>query len=161
MRSMPGCLASIGACLLVAAPLAYGEELTDGAGKEGVFTLGEISVIGQAEQEAAPTEDVVTGGRMLRFDRKTVAEAANLVPGVTVSRTGARNEGTLFVRGFDIKHAPLFLEYATANVKVGYEPIRDLVVEVGIDNLFDKNYAIDEGFPEPGRTWFAQARYRL
>ncbi len=24
-----------------------------------------------------------------------------------------------------------------------------------------KNYAIDEGFPEAGRTWFAQARYRL
>ncbi len=94
---------------LVARPTVADDVKAEG-GKDNVFTLGEVSVTGQPDAEAAPTEEAVTEEQMLRFDRKTVSEAANLLPGVTVSRTGARNEATLYVRGCDVKHVPLFLD---------------------------------------------------
>jgi iron complex outermembrane receptor protein len=31
----------------------------------------------------------------------------------------------------------------------------------GVENLFDKNYVFQEGYPEMGRTWFGSARYRF
>jgi iron complex outermembrane receptor protein len=51
--------------------------------------------------------------------------------------------------------------FVVVNTKVGYEPYRDLIVEVGVSNLFDKNYGYDEGYPEPGRTYSLEARYRF
>ncbi len=75
-----------------------------------VFTLGKVEVTGKSESIRNPSVDVVTGEDMLQFDTKTVNEAANLVPGVTLSRVGGRNESMVFVRGFDIKHTPLFMD---------------------------------------------------
>ena len=76
-----------------------------------VFTLGEIEVSASAgEQTTNPTVDRIYADEMRQFDRKTIADAANLLPGVTSSMTGARNEQTLYVRGFDSKHVPLFLD---------------------------------------------------
>ena len=34
-------------------------------------------------------------------------------------------------------------------------------VEVGVRNAFDKLYAYEEGFFEPGRTWLGQLDYRF
>jgi iron complex outermembrane receptor protein len=47
-----------------------------------------------------------------RFNRDDLAEALDLMPGVALSRTGARNERTIHVRGLDLKHVPLFLTYS-------------------------------------------------
>ena len=35
-----------------------------------------------------------------------------------------------------------------------------LKLDAGIQNLFDKNYALTEGYPEPGRTFYASLRIR-
>jgi len=75
-----------------------------------VFTLGEIEVSGKADDNKNSTIDKISAEEIRNFNRNTVADAANLTPGVTASVTGARNEQTLYVRGFDIKHAPLFLD---------------------------------------------------
>lgn len=76
----------------------------------GVFTLGEIEVSSLAEEQTPPATEQVTSESMREFDRNTVGRAADLLPGVTLSTTGGRNEQTLTVRGFDIKHVPLFLD---------------------------------------------------
>jgi iron complex outermembrane recepter protein len=34
-------------------------------------------------------------------------------------------------------------------------------VEGGINNITDKNYSLAEGYPEPGRNYFANVIYRL
>jgi iron complex outermembrane receptor protein len=34
-------------------------------------------------------------------------------------------------------------------------------LQVGVKNLFDRNYYYQEGFPEPGRNWYFNARYRF
>ncbi len=76
-----------------------------------VFTLGEIEVSVKVDEDTTnPTVDRIYADELRAFDRNTIADAANLLPGVTSSVTGARNEQTLYVRGFDIKHVPLFLD---------------------------------------------------
>lgn len=94
--------------LLGAAGATLGEE----PAREGsnVFTLGEVSVTGTPDPRAAATEESVSQEEMRRFDSSTLFEAANLVPGVTLSRVGARNEYMLFLRGLDIKHVPIYLD---------------------------------------------------
>jgi len=34
-------------------------------------------------------------------------------------------------------------------------------IEAGINNLADRNYALVEGYPEPGRNYFVNLSYRL
>ncbi|NTU43699.1 MAG: Plug domain-containing protein [Nitrospirales bacterium] len=80
-------------------------------GEEGnVFTLGEVMVYGKADVDGNSLPDKVYEEDMRLFNRNTLSDAVNLLPGVTLSRTGARSESTLFVRGFDIKHVPVFLD---------------------------------------------------
>lgn len=74
------------------------------------FTLGEIEVVAREEENKNKTIDKVYYDEMRLFNRDDVAEAVNLLPGVTMSETGRRNEKTVYVRGFDVKHVPLFLD---------------------------------------------------
>jgi iron complex outermembrane receptor protein len=32
---------------------------------------------------------------------------------------------------------------------------------VGVNNLSDHNYSLADGYPNPGRTWFANASYQF
>ena len=75
-----------------------------------VFTLGEIEVSGKADDNKNITIDRIDAEEIRDFNRNSVADAANLLPGVTASVSGGRSEQTLYVRGFDIKHVPLFLD---------------------------------------------------
>jgi iron complex outermembrane receptor protein len=34
-----------------------------------------------------------------------------------------------------------------------------VAVEGGASNILDANYALADGYPMPGRMWFANARY--
>jgi iron complex outermembrane recepter protein len=52
-------------------------------------------------------------------------------------------------------------EFAVVNAKAELEPLKNLIVEAGINNLFDANYAYDEGYPEPGTNFFTNVRYRF
>lgn len=52
-------------------------------------------------------------------------------------------------------------EYVVINTKASYEATKALLLEAGINNLLDRNYAVSEGFPEPGRSYFVQARYNF
>ncbi|UWX57174.1 TonB-dependent receptor plug domain-containing protein [Chlorobaculum sp. MV4-Y] len=47
---------------------------------------------------------------MERLDKQNLSEAANLLPGVTISNVGGRNEGMIYVRGFDMRQVPLYLD---------------------------------------------------
>lgn len=52
-------------------------------------------------------------------------------------------------------------DHTTINIKAAYRPQKDLTLEVGVLNLTDENYALADGFPNPGRTWYANANYRF
>jgi iron complex outermembrane receptor protein len=61
--------------------------------------------------------------------------------------------------------SPLFLprpeSYATTDLGV-IAPIRaGISVQAGVKNLFDRNYFYTVGYPEIGRNWFLNFRYRF
>ena len=75
-----------------------------------VFTLGEIEVVSRGEQSKNTTVDKVYYDEMRLFDRNNLADAIDLLPGVTLSESGGRGEFMAYVRGFDLKHVPIYLD---------------------------------------------------
>jgi iron complex outermembrane receptor protein len=51
--------------------------------------------------------------------------------------------------------------FTTLNLKAVYRVSKGVATEVGIDNLTDRNYSLADGYPNPGRTWFANASYQF
>jgi len=98
------------ALLLVLSPTMAVAEDTAADKTSNVFMLGEIEISAPLEESKNTTVERVESDQIQNFNRNTVADAANLVAGVTLSKTGARNEQTLYMRGLDIKHVPLFLD---------------------------------------------------
>ena len=50
-------------------------------------------------------------------------------------------------------------DFITANIKLTYAFGNGFVAETGLKNIFDEYYEIEEGYPEAGRTIFANLRY--
>ena len=87
--------------------------LAASAAGEGVFELGTILVTAPRIQlgEIAPEQvsSVVTRDDIRTYNRETVGDAVNLLSGVTIS-TNSRNEQTVYLRGYDSRQAPLFID---------------------------------------------------
>ena len=47
---------------------------------------------------------------MEMLDKKNIAQALNLLPGINLGNAGARNEGMMYIRGFDMRQVPLYLD---------------------------------------------------
>lgn len=59
--------------------------------------------------------------------------------------------------------APVYYEtggYVTAGFRIDFDILPKVTLGVGGRNLFDSNYMLTDGFPEPGRTLFASLRAR-
>ena len=80
-----------GACVLLAVLFGGPAFAAEKAG-EGAFRLGEIEVVEQADGSPNVSVQRVTEETMRTFNTDTVDRAVNLLPGVTVSHVGARNE---------------------------------------------------------------------
>jgi iron complex outermembrane receptor protein len=104
------CTASALACLPMA---AHGQgssaPATDEAGSN--FRLGEIIVTGTRPEGISIGDNGVSQDAMLSFNRVTLDDAVNLIPGVTAGNSGgSRNERLIFVRGFDRFQVPLSID---------------------------------------------------
>jgi iron complex outermembrane receptor protein len=51
--------------------------------------------------------------------------------------------------------------YAAANLTIGYSPTNEIKIDGGFTNILDRAYQQSYGHPLPGRTWFANARYKF
>lgn len=51
--------------------------------------------------------------------------------------------------------------FVTTDAKVIYEPMKTLVLEVGVKNITDKYVEYNVGFPEAGREYFAAMNYKF
>jgi len=51
--------------------------------------------------------------------------------------------------------------FGIAGLKAQWAPRQDVTVDFGVNNLGDKWYELADGYPMPGRTWFAHANYRF
>jgi iron complex outermembrane receptor protein len=81
----------------------------DDVGK--VFELGQVTVAAPAESNSNGNGGaVITRQQMELFNRNTLDEAINLVPGASISEVGARNESDIWLRGFDRWRVPLYID---------------------------------------------------
>lgn len=92
--------------------LAFGNTAfaAEPANESNAFTLGEIHVAGSRSTEVAAGNSTVTREDMDDFNRDTVVKALDLLPGVTMTSGGQRNEQMVYVRGFDSRQVPLFVD---------------------------------------------------
>ncbi len=51
--------------------------------------------------------------------------------------------------------------YTTLAFSAGWDVCKGVSLEGGLSNLLDRNYQLTTGYPLPGRTWFANLRYRF
>ena len=83
------------------------------ASSSDVFRLGTVTVSAPKTSlgEVAPEQSssVVTRADMDTHERETVAQAVDLLAGVSTS-IGTRNERTVYIRGFDPRQVPLFID---------------------------------------------------
>ena len=83
--------------------------------EEGVFELGTVRVVASDADSTPDKETRVDNKKIERFNRNTVGEAAALVPGMSMSRN-SRNEEIVYLRGFDVRQVPLFIDGIPAYV---------------------------------------------
>ena len=96
-----------------------------------------------------------------------VAEGLNIIPKVEAyssrySTLGGNNMVNAAVRvhgngigtGVGMQDGTKIGGFATAGLKIQYQPTDALEISVGVDNIFDKNYQLAEGYPEEGRNYF-------
>lgn len=86
---------------IVSAPMgaAFAQEATD---RDTVFVLGRIEDGITSSDGEVLSGNSVSEAELQKFDRATVDEALDLIPGANSSNTGgSRNERLIFVRGFD------------------------------------------------------------
>jgi iron complex outermembrane receptor protein len=48
-----------------------------------------------------------------------------------------------------------------ANLRIDFDVMENVTLGVGARNLLDETYQLTDGFPEPGRSFFASVRARL
>lgn len=80
------------------ASFAYGQSRT--------FQLGEVVITSQKQDSAA----AVNQATMIKLQRLNVATALNLLPGITLGNIGPRNESVVYLRGFDLRQVPVFID---------------------------------------------------
>ena len=79
------------------------------AAQDGTFQLGTVVVTGSAGAPDAENEQVISKDEMQRNNADTVGAAVATLPGVSLSRNN-RNEETVFLRGFDVRQVPVFVD---------------------------------------------------
>lgn len=90
----------------------------------GPFHLGRIEVQVTAEAPQLPGAYMIGGAEIAAHRRTIVTGVLSLAPGVTVSRVGARNEGVVYIRGFDMRQTPVYFDGIP--VSVPYDGYADL-----------------------------------
>ncbi len=51
--------------------------------------------------------------------------------------------------------------YTVTGLRLNWRVMPRLILDAGGDNLADKHYELDAGFPSAGRTWYANLRYEI
>jgi len=102
---------------------AHAGAADDGAGN--AFSLGQIIVTGSRLPGVEIGGSTLTSEAIYAFNRTTLDEAANLIPGVSSGNSGgSRNERLVFVRGFDRFQVPISMDgirvYLPADNRLDY-----------------------------------------
>jgi iron complex outermembrane receptor protein len=74
------------------------------------FELGEVVITADAETGADTMASRISAGSIRKFERNDLSDALRLSPGVVTNSNGPRNESGVYVRGFDLRQTPVFID---------------------------------------------------
>lgn len=74
------------------------------------FELGEVLVTADSISGAEAMSGRITPADIRKFERTDLADALRLSPGVVTNNNGPRNEAGVYVRGFDLRQTPVFID---------------------------------------------------
>lgn len=77
---------------------------------DDVFTLGQVDVVAPAPEGETSLSSTVTADDIRQFNKQTIGEALNMLPGVMYTTSGRRNEGQINIRGFDVRQVPVLID---------------------------------------------------
>lgn len=80
---------------------------TDSIKPSNVFMLGEVIVTNHQNKD---TLNRVTSKTMVSQNKMDVSRALNMLPGITLTASGPRNESMISVRGFDLRQVPVYMD---------------------------------------------------
>lgn len=69
-----------------------------------IYTLGEVKISATVDRSS------VDAAEMQRYNAKDVSSALRTLPSLVISGNGSRNESTVYLRGFDIRSVPVFID---------------------------------------------------
>jgi len=69
-----------------------------------VYQLGEVVIISKSEKEKIDQK------QMQSLNKKDVAETLGILPSITINNVGSRNESAVYLRGFDIRSVPIYMD---------------------------------------------------
>ena len=79
----------------------------DSVKTSNIFELGEVIITNHKNKD---TLNRVTSKTMEAQNKMEVSKALNLLPGVTLTASGPRNESMVAVRGFDLRQVPVYMD---------------------------------------------------
>ncbi len=100
----------------------HNSKTTDSLKTSNIFNLGEVIITNHQSKDSL---NRITSKAMESQKKMEVSKALNMLPGVSLTASGPRNESMVSVRGLD----------------------------AGLNNIFDRNYSLVEGYPEEGRIF--------
>jgi iron complex outermembrane receptor protein len=86
--------------------LMYGQ--TSGDTVSTVYRLGEVEISGSRYGKSIASK--ISAAQLRQFNRDNATEALNLLPGLSITEAGARNEGQIYLRGFNLLQTPVFYD---------------------------------------------------
>ncbi|WP_406236109.1 TonB-dependent receptor plug domain-containing protein [Isoptericola jiangsuensis] len=89
--------------------LPLSAQAIEAAAPPPVFTLGTVDVRATRGTSDTVAERRLDAERIQQLDRNTVGEAVSVLPGVSLARN-SRNEDMVYLRGFDARQVPVFLD---------------------------------------------------
>lgn len=81
------------------------QQTTDSTAAEThIYMLGEVVITQKSDKLIVSSTDIY------KQNRTNVATALSMLPSIVLSNVGGRNEGTVFLRGFDMRSVPVFVD---------------------------------------------------
>lgn len=80
---------------------------TDSVKNANMFMLGEVVIINNKTKD---TLNRVTTKKMESQNKMNVSQALNMLPGVSLTTSGPRNESMVSIRGFDLRQVPVYMD---------------------------------------------------
>src|SRR5690606_35335387 len=72
------------------------------------YAIQEVIILGKGSDKGLNSR--LSATQIQDFNKQDVVEAVNLLPGVSIAQLGARNEGSILVRGFNSLRTPVFYD---------------------------------------------------